>query len=105
TALFYASLHLAEAYFALDPAVNEEPHYVLHVDRDPAIRRRLPRIHDPYTQLKIASEAARYRCMRYVPTDVDRARHNWYEPLKAMMTEMLDALRNPATPRTEGEDI
>lgn len=90
TALFYGALHLAETYFYLDPDPAEPDGYISHSERDPAIARRLPEIRLQYAQLRIASEGARYRCIRYLPADVDSARSMWYEPLKAAMQTRIN---------------
>lgn len=92
TALFYAALHLAETYFYLDPDPGEPDGYVSHAERDPAVARRLSEIRLQYAQLKIASEGSRYRCVRYQPEDVDRARSLWYAPLKSVLSARIDQL-------------
>lgn len=69
TAVFYSAVHLLEAYLA---GMGEHPGG--HGERSQAFQDHsvLVEVWEDYREMKDYSEDARYRCVPFVETDVDR---------------------------------
>ncbi len=65
TSLFYSALHLVEAYFA----GKYDKHHTLHMNRDSSVSICLPHCYDDYQLLKLVSEEARYKGMKFTAKD------------------------------------
>jgi HEPN domain-containing protein len=74
TALFYAAVHLIQAYFAAIGSSYPQTHQ----DRDHAIiqDRRLRKIYNDYRELKQAAVASRYLCWPVNDFDVSEAKRH-----------------------------
>jgi hypothetical protein len=85
TALFYAALHLVDAYLA--PNVHPKTHTVRRglVDTVAGLRP----IRDQYRELEERSRDARYKCIRFTPAAVKELRSVRFEPLKAHLRALL----------------
>ncbi len=69
TCLFYAALHLVEAF--LHQTASRARRTNTHALRSGAVRRLLPAISLDYERLKNQSEGARYELWRFTPAAVD----------------------------------
>jgi hypothetical protein len=89
TSLFYAAVHLADAYLA-----NLGGHPVSHVQpeagkvpgRNQLVRRHIPLVWPHYRQLQNLSHVERYDAEARIPrAQVDRARSREYEAVKCLL--------------------
>ena len=78
TGLFYAALHLIQAYL-----VQVGPAPVNHQKRAVSIAAtvELARVVDPYRLLKALSENARYDCRAFSPEQFEEVRRTRYQPI------------------------
>ena len=78
TCLFYAALHLIEAYLSQTSAANKN-----HREREASVRHavELNRIATSYTRLKKESENSRYKCVEFSAASFRMLRDNMYRPL------------------------
>jgi len=83
TALFYAALHWAEAYFYADRPSGKPDGYITHDERSAAVLDRISQ--EAYTQyryLEDQSRNARYRCTRFSKADIAIVQRDYYAPFR-----------------------
>jgi len=86
TTMFYAVLHLVEAYFT-----NRGVRSKTHGRRELAIRQdsHLQPLHYYYMQLKDVSLQARYDCEEFTAAEVQLLRNDHFDPLKRELTLLI----------------
>lgn len=89
TALFYSALHYVEAYFYHHAGGSQPQHYVTHGTRNSGVAQRLGTLHRPYMVLYNRSRDARYDCVQFTTTDVQRLRQNELAQIKQHVLNSL----------------
>jgi hypothetical protein len=87
TVLFYAALHLTQAYLQRSEISAEN-----HRQRDQEIRssEELRPILDPYRALKAHSENARYRCRAFSREEFDSILNGVFDTVVAHLNSLLE---------------
>lgn len=85
TTLFYAAVHLVEAYLA--PREHSQDHR--ERNRSVSSRPNLKPVWKYYKELYNRSLDARYKCLSFTPTAVRNLRASSFEPLKARLRPSL----------------
>ena len=92
TALFYAALHLAEAYFfRIGVGHSAPPQRRVHFQRERLMLRlgALRNVVDSYKILKTYSENARYDCRQFNSEEAVRIKQNFYAPVSQLIRSLL----------------
>lgn len=89
TALFYAALHYVEAHFFRHSGPNLPAHYDNHAHRRTGVLTRIGPLYNRYRSLLSHSRAARYDCVRFLETGVQRLGRETLEPLKTYVLQRL----------------
>jgi len=86
TTMFYAALHLVEAFLS-----DQGIHSTTHARRELTIRtdNRLQLLYNLYRQPKRDSLEARYECKAFSAADVQRLHDAYFAPLKRELTKLL----------------
>lgn len=90
TGLFYAALHLVEAYFYAHQSSDEPEGYLNHRERSQAVLLRISdQVFTQYRFLESQSRSARYHGARFSENDVGVVRRYYYEPLRDFIEQQL----------------
>ena len=81
---FYTAVHLVEAHFA-----RANLHWRRHEDRNRQVERQFPEISTDYMLLYKESRKARYDCLPVTSAQASRAVHNFYEPVRIRLCNLL----------------
>ena len=85
TVLFYAGLHILQAYLVRSGALVES-----HVQRErQMLRSELLPILDPYTTLRNDSEEARYECRRFSREEFESIRNGSFTSVTTHLRSLL----------------
>ncbi|HEV8574210.1 MAG TPA: hypothetical protein VGR43_05820 [Dehalococcoidia bacterium] len=88
TALFYAALHLVEAYLVETSTGFDGTRD--HLQRDSQIGLKIPRVYRDYSYLQMRSQWARYRVDKPKPTPAELQRYETerFAPIVAELTRL-----------------